>query len=112
MSLLIDNDSHMTITRHSCDHNFHIYVYSHVSHVMCDQNQKDAHRLCDSESARMTMPNKVKHEIFGNQLFGVSNKKNNSGKTLINSEIFMTLDLHKNNHAKHCQTQDICIIMT
>jgi hypothetical protein len=63
----------------------------------------------------MTMPNTVKHEIFGKQVFGASAKKNkkpnNSGKILINSEIFMTLDLYKNNGAKHSQTQDICGIL-
>lgn len=75
-------------------------------HILtCDNDQKDTPRLCDSESARMTMPNKVKHEIFPKQFFRVSNKKNkkpnNSGKMLINPEIFMRLDLHKNNAAKH-----------
>jgi hypothetical protein len=112
-----------------------------MSHVTCDKYQKDAPRLCDSESARMTMPNRVKYEIFGKQVFGASDKKpknqktkkpknqktkkpknqktkkpknqktkkpNNSRKILINPEIFMTLDLHKNNGAKHSQTQDIC----
>jgi hypothetical protein len=38
-------------------------------------------------------------------------KPNNSRKILINPEIFMTLDLHKNNGAKHSQTQDICKIL-
>ena len=40
-----------------------------------DKNQKDAPRLCDSESTKMTMPNTVKHEIFGKQVFGASAKK-------------------------------------
>ena len=65
-----------------------------MSHVTCDKKQKDAPRLCGSESARITMPNRVKHEIFAKQFFRAGNKKkkpNNSRKILINPEIFMTL---------------------
>jgi hypothetical protein len=40
-----------------------------------DEDQNDAPRLCDSESARMMMPNRVEHEIFGKQFFGASDKK-------------------------------------
>jgi hypothetical protein len=75
-----------------------------MSHVT---NTKKMH-LCDSESARMTMPNRVKYEIFGKQVFGASDKK---PKNQTIPEIFMTLDLHKNNGAEHSQTQDICKIL-
>ena len=86
-------------------------------HILtCDQNQKDAPSLCNSESYRMTMPNRVKHEIFGKQVFRASNKKikkwNNSRKNLTNPEIFITLDLDRNNGAKHSQTEDNTDLMT